>query len=126
MRNSRLRVIVLGWLIREPTGGQAWHNLNYVHGLAQLGHDVYYVEDSDDTPMCYGPDMSGPTTDPTYGLQFAAAAFDRLGLGDRWAYYDAHTHEWKGTRRTTRRHFAEAPMLFYMFPALIPSAIGSI
>jgi hypothetical protein len=107
VHNERLRVIVLGWLIREPTGGQAWHNLNYVHGLAELGHDVYYIEDSDDTPMCYGPDMSGPTTDPSYGLQFASEAFTKLGLGDRWAYYDAHANEWKGPQARDARSLCE-------------------
>jgi hypothetical protein len=95
---SRLRVIVLGWLIREPTGGNAWAYLNYVHGLAHLGHDVYFIEDSDDHPFCFDSRLGGPTTDPTEGLAFASAAFARLGLGDRWAYYDAHTNEWRGAR----------------------------
>ena len=27
--------------------------------------------------------------DPTYGLEFAAAAFNRLGLPDCWVYHDA-------------------------------------
>src|SRR5437762_1608490 len=97
-RVDRLRVIVLGFLIREPTGGQAWHYLNYVHGLERLGHDVYYIEDSDDHPFCFDSSLGGPTTDPTEGLAFASAAFTRLGLGDRWAYHDAHTNEWKGAR----------------------------
>jgi hypothetical protein len=64
----------------------------------ELGHDVYYIEDSDDYPTCYDPRITAATTDPTYGLRFAAAALARLGLGDRWAYYDAHASEWKGTR----------------------------
>jgi hypothetical protein len=34
--------------------------------------------------------------DPTYGLRFTAEAFDRLGLGERWAYYDAPTERWLG------------------------------
>jgi hypothetical protein len=93
-----LRVIVMGSLIREPTGGNAWANLSYAHGLAELGHDVYYIEDSDDYPACYDPKNSAATTDPTYGLRFAADALPRLGLGDRWAYYDAHANEWKGAR----------------------------
>jgi hypothetical protein len=95
---SRLRIIVLGSLIRLPMGGLAWHYLNYVHGLAEMGHDVYYIEDSYDRPACFGPDSSGPTTNAHYGLRFASEAFSRLGLADRWAYYDAHTNEWKGPR----------------------------
>jgi hypothetical protein len=95
---SRLRIIVLGSLVRLPLGGLAWHYLNYVHGLAEMGHDVYYVEDSYDRPACFGPDSSGPTTNADYGLRFSSQAFSRLGLADRWAYYDAHTNEWKGPR----------------------------
>jgi hypothetical protein len=96
--DNRLRIIVLGFLIRLPQGGIAWHYLNYVHGLAELGHDVYYIEDSYDRPACCGPDGDGPTTDAGYGLRFAADAFRRLGLADRWAYYDAHTNRWQGPR----------------------------
>jgi hypothetical protein len=96
--DSRLRVIVLGLLIREPTGGLAWEWLNYICGLAELGHDVYYLEDSYDRPSNFGPDLSGPGTDPRYGLGFADRVLRRLGLGDRWAYYDAHRAEWKGPR----------------------------
>lgn len=96
--DNRLRIIVLGFLIRLPQGGIAWHYLNYVLGFAELGHDVYYIEDSYDRPACCGPDGDGPTTDARYGLQFADAAFRRLGLADRWAYYDAHTNRWQGPR----------------------------
>jgi hypothetical protein len=98
MAGSRLRIIVIGSLIREATGGNAWANLSYVLGLAELGHDVYYIEDSDDYAACYDPRISAATTDATYGLSFAANAFARLRLDDRWAYYDAHAGEWKGAR----------------------------
>jgi len=53
---ERLRVIVLGYIVRCPLGGMAWHHLQYVLGLHQLGHDVWFVEDSDDVPWsCYDP-----------------------------------------------------------------------
>lgn len=96
--DNSLRIIVLGFLVREPTGGLAWAFLNYLCGLMELGHDVYYLEDSSDRPSCYGPDLSGPSTDAEYGLGFAARVLDRLGLGERWAYYDAHTRQWRGPR----------------------------
>ena len=86
MTDSRLRIIVIGSLIREPTGGHAWANLSYVHGLAELGHDVYHIEDSDDYPTCYDPKISAATIDPTYGLRFAANALARLGLGAYQAF----------------------------------------
>jgi hypothetical protein len=74
----------------------AWHHLQYVLGLARLGHDVRFIEDSDDYPSCYDPSRGVVDEDPTYGLRFAATAFDRLGLSDCWAYHDAHTARWHG------------------------------
>jgi len=94
---SRLRIVVLGYIVRGPLGGLAWHHLQYVMGLAALGHDVYFVEDSGDSQWCcYDPVRDVTDTDPSYGLQFAATAFARVGLGDRWAYYDAHRTRWCG------------------------------
>ncbi|MBW4594222.1 MAG: hypothetical protein KME46_15205 [Brasilonema angustatum HA4187-MV1] len=94
---SRLRIVVLGYIVRGPLGGMAWHPLQYVMGLASLGHDVYFLEDSDDYPSCYDPARGFTDTDPTYGLQFANSIFEQVGLGDRWAYYDAHTNSWLGS-----------------------------
>lgn len=93
---SRLRIIVLGYVVRGPLGGMVWSNLHYLMGLARLGHDVYFVEDSDDYPSCYHPDTQGLDADPTYGLRFAARTFDSIGLSERWAYHDAHTARWYG------------------------------
>ena len=54
-------------------------SLNYMHSLAALSHDVYYIEDSDDAPICYGSDMSARLTTPPmdYALQRTRSA--RLG-----------------------------------------------
>jgi hypothetical protein len=93
---NRLRVAVLGYVVRGPIGGMAWHHLQYVLGLARLGHDVRFVEDSDDYPGCYDPDRGVVDENPAYGLRFAAAAFDRLGLPECWAYHDAHAGRWHG------------------------------
>lgn len=93
---ERLRIIVLGYIVRGPLGGLAWHHLQYVMGLARLGHDVFYLEDSDDYPACYDPARNVTDTDPTYGLEFTARTFDTLRLGARWAYYDGHASRWLG------------------------------
>jgi hypothetical protein len=91
-----MRVIVLGYIVRGPLGGLTWHHLQYVMGLRDLGHDVYFMEDSDDYEACYDPVEYTATADPTLGLEFTRKAFDRVGLSERWAYHDAHTGSWRG------------------------------
>jgi hypothetical protein len=95
--SDRLRIIVLGYIVRGPVGGMAWSDLHYMMGLLDLGHNVYFVEDSGDLPWCcYDPSRNTTDSDPTYGLHFAKRIFEAMGLGDRWAYYDAHTSRWMG------------------------------
>lgn len=95
-RLDRLRIILLGYVVRCPLGGMAWCSLHYLMGLADLGHEVYFIEDSDDFPSCYDPGRNVVDADPSYGLRFAERAFQRTGFGDHWAYYDAHTSRWLG------------------------------
>jgi hypothetical protein len=94
---DRLRIIVLGLIVRYPLGGHTLRHLQYVVGLARLGHDVYFVEDSGDEPSSYYNPLTYVTgTDATYGLRFVADTFARVGLGDRWAHYDARESRWLG------------------------------
>jgi hypothetical protein len=95
---GRLRIIVLGYLVRGPVGGMVWSDLHYLMGLAGLGHDVYFFEDSDDYPSCYDPVRGFTDVDPTYGLAFARRVFERIGMADSWAYHDAHQGAWHGPR----------------------------
>jgi len=95
--SNRLRIVVLGYIVKGPLAGFAWHHLQYVMGLTKLGHEAYFVEDSGDSPWCcYDPSRNVTDSDPTYGLKFATRTFDQVGLGNRWAYYDAHTSQWHG------------------------------
>ena len=96
MNAQSLKIIVLGYIVRGPLAGFAWHHAQYVMGLSRLGHDVYYLEDSEDYPACYDPTRHITNADPSYGLEFIARTFERLGLEPRWAYYDAHTSRWFG------------------------------
>ncbi|MBM3810298.1 MAG: hypothetical protein FJW20_01560 [Acidimicrobiia bacterium] len=98
MRKSRLRIIVQGYIVRGPLGGMAWHNLQYLRALSQLGHEVYFLEDSDGYASCYNPETNMTSEDPGYGLAFAAEVFPRIAMGECWAYHDAHTGSWHGPR----------------------------
>jgi hypothetical protein len=98
--SERLRIIVLGYIVRMPLGGLSWHYLQYLLALARLGHDVYYIEDShffenDANAFSYDP-TKNTYSDPAYGLQYSTNTFNSVELGDRWAYYDAPTSRWLG------------------------------
>lgn len=96
-RRDTLRIVVLGYIVRCPIGGMAWHHLQYVLGLAQLGHDVYFIEDSGDEQWaCYDPARSVTDPDPGYGLKFIEQIFQQVGLDHRWAYHDALGTRWYG------------------------------
>jgi len=96
-----MRIIVLGYVIRGPLGGLAWHHLQYALGLLRLSHDVYFIEDSGDDPYCcYDPGRDVVDDLPDYGLAFAGAVFPRVGMGERWAYHDAHRSTWHGPAGT--------------------------
>jgi hypothetical protein len=81
---SRRLLVVLGMMGRCPFGGQTWLYLNWLRGLARLGHDVFYVED--DAAWPYDPRRNSITDDPGYAVEYLGKVLARIGLGDRWAY----------------------------------------
>ncbi|HEX6739536.1 MAG TPA: hypothetical protein VF310_14755 [Vicinamibacteria bacterium] len=81
---SRRLLVVLGMMGRCPFGGQTWLYLNWLRGLARLGHDVWYVED--DAAWPYDPRADSIVDDPAYAVGHISGALERIGLGDRWAY----------------------------------------
>jgi len=89
-----LRVIVTGLLAGYPLGGMAWHYLQYVLGLARLGHDVVYLEDSGRDP--YNPTEGGPSAHCDYNVRFLGGLLARFGLDGRWAYRSGADAAWYG------------------------------
>ncbi len=118
---SDLRIVVLGYIVRGPLGGLAWHHAQYVLGLTRLGHDVLFVEDSDDYPACYDPQTDSMSVDPTYGLSFIRNFFNKLGLGDRWAYHDAHAETWHGSAFTRVADFCRTADLVLNLSGVNPA-----
>lgn len=79
-----LKIVVLGMMGRLPFAGQTWLYLNWLRGLAALGHDVYYVED--DTVWPYDPSRETLTEDCSYAVAHIARNMEAIGLPDRWAF----------------------------------------
>jgi hypothetical protein len=89
-RTAPLRIIVSGLCGLIPLGGVAWDYLQYVIGLADLGHDVYYFEDTWEWP--YDPIKNEQSEDGTYSAGFIDRFFQQYApeLRDHWHYRHLH------------------------------------
>jgi hypothetical protein len=88
---------VLGIVGQYPMAGVAWQAVHYLRGLADLGWDVFYVEDSGATP--YDPRIGSPTEDRSYAVGYIGKVMDRAGFAGRWAYVDVERGEVYGLSR---------------------------
>jgi hypothetical protein len=104
---SRLRVVVTGLVGLHPIGGVAWDYLQYVIGLARLGHDVYYHEDTWSWP--YNPVTKQNTDDASYSVKFLSSFFSRYApeLKDRWHYLHLNESSRGISYGMSRRRFDE-------------------
>jgi hypothetical protein len=104
--------VVLHLAGRYPLGGIGWQAVHYVLGLARLGHDVYYVEDSGG-PYPYDPRVRSVVEDSSYSVAFLADVMGRFGLADRWVYVDGVTGIHHGlSRDRLTRIYQDADALF--------------
>jgi hypothetical protein len=91
-------VVVLGTMASNPYAGIAWQDLQYLIGLRQLGHDVYYVEITSAWP--YDPLRRSIVDDSDYALSYLKKVMDHFGFSDRWAYRRTYADgEWFGMSR---------------------------
>ena len=74
----------MGFMGSMPIAGVIWQHVHYVVGLQQLGHDVFYIEDSARLP--YNPE----TFEVNNEFDYAAKVLDRLAgefdFKNRWAF----------------------------------------
>ena len=84
--SDRLRIVVAGGIGAMPFAGITCQIMHYLEGFRRLGHEVFYLEDTQRWP--YDPfretvaDDAGPT------LEYVAEKLSRCGLSDAWAYVD--------------------------------------
>jgi hypothetical protein len=90
---SGLRIVVGGSIAQRGMGGMTWHHLQYVAGLARLGHEVYYLEDTGRRP--WDARVRSKVDDPHGAVSFLARLMSRFGLREKWAYCHLHG-DWMG------------------------------
>ena len=88
---EKLRIIVGGMVGQFPIGGPAWDYLQYPMALAELGHEVYYHEDTWVWPL---HPVKGYPDQPDYTVKFFQDFFRRHApqLADNWCYVFLHEH----------------------------------
>lgn len=86
---SGLRIAVTGLAATFPFGGVFWDYLQYPLGLARLGHDVLYIEDTG--KWSYHPVKATFTEEGDWNASYLERQIRKLGpvLTDRWFFRDA-------------------------------------
>ena len=103
---SKLRIIVTGLIAQYPLGGVTWDYFQYVLGLARLGHDVYYLEDTGQWP--YNPQEGGVSKGCEFNVAYLAGIMARYGLAERWAYRFPWQSQWFGLPDDKRREVIQS------------------
>lgn len=105
-----MRIICTGLVGQYAFGGVAWDYLQYVEGFRQLGHDVYYLEDTETWP--YDPINETVTDDCSYNVGYLQSVADRLGLKDRWIYRNCADGTYHGRSESeAKKIFASTDVL---------------
>ena len=106
MSDSSLRIIVTGLIAQHRLlGGVTWDYLNVVLGIKQLGHDVYYIEDSGEWPYTFDGEPARNnwvSHDPKPTVEHLASVMDEFGLPANWAYRFPPEPEWFGLSEQKR------------------------
>jgi hypothetical protein len=82
-----MRIVVGGYIVAYPLGGMTWHHLNYLLGLEELGHEVFFLEDSGSYAVPYNPSRQVCENDSAFGRAYLQKTFADFGLRARWCYY---------------------------------------
>lgn len=89
-----MRIVVSGLIGQYAFGGVTWDYIQYVLGFRQLGHDVWYLEDTG--AWAYDPIAEQPSENCSHNVDYLSRVMEHFGLGDRWIYRNAATGEYFG------------------------------
>src|SRR5262249_40427675 len=81
---NRKKIILLGFMGGCPISGVVWQHIHYIVGFQRLGHEIYYVEDTSNSP--YNPITLENSDNFTYAVQTLGKLASQYGFEGRWAY----------------------------------------
>ena len=81
---KKKKIVAMGFMGQMPIAGVVWQHIHYIVGLQRLGHDVYYVEDTENP--CYDPVTFQWGTDFTYAAKMLGDLAEQHGFKNRWCF----------------------------------------
>jgi hypothetical protein len=81
-----MRIVFAGSIGRCGLGGQAWASLQYLIGLRELGHEVFYLEDCGESSWAYNWGKQEWTFDLDYPAAYVRDSLEPFGFGKNWIY----------------------------------------
>jgi hypothetical protein len=92
-----MKIVVGGYIVSYPLGGMTWHHLNYLLGLKELGHELFFLEDGGDWLLPYLPHRQRVEADSSFGRAYLERTFRSFGLSIPWCYYLAREGTYFGS-----------------------------
>jgi hypothetical protein len=96
---ERLRIVVAGGVGAMPFAGVGWQVAHYLEGFRRLGHDVFYLEDTQRWP--YDPVNETVCDDPGPAIAYVRRLMERHGVP--WAYQDVASNAMYGCSEVALR-----------------------
>ena len=115
-----LRIVVAGYAVGFPLGGQLWMMLHFLSGLRRLGHEVLFLEDTSDWAYPFDAELGHQTADSTRGRAAVDALFARHGLAGRWAYVSRIEDRLYGPDRASLDRYLAKADFFLNISGVLP------
>ena len=97
-------------MVRYPLGGNLSWALQYLLGLKELGHDVFFVEKAGYPDSCYNPLNREMSDDCSYGIKIILELFVRFGLEKKWCFVDNNSNYWGLSKKELDEIFRTADL----------------
>ena len=95
-----MTIVVGGYIVGFPLGGMTWHHLNYLLGFHEMGHEVWFLEDSTEWYWPYDPTTGKCSADSSYGRAYLERTLAEYGLpAGRYCYYSQFEDKHYGLTR---------------------------
>jgi hypothetical protein len=105
-----MRIIVTGLVGQYAFGGVAWDYLQYVEGFRRLGHEVFYLEDTEN--WAYDAVKQTYTADCTANVAYLRAIMQRFGYEGRWMYRNCPDAAYHGMTEPQARDVCASAEVF--------------